>query len=311
MRIFSQLSALVFVLCFARFSFALDLYQGEAPVANQSADARIAAMGKALLDVAVKVSGDATAANNSTVIAASGSPEKYVQGYEYRQEIVRVDGKPAIRLYLKGTFYPASISQLLGRAGLGSWGRDRPTVAVYVFSGDQPLGAEIMRAMQEKSSRRGINMRFPGGVSGAELDEATATRLASPGQNVLLGRIGDALWLSDGRQTERLSDASLDGLSDRLAAALARRAAAASNAPPEQLQTEVALVRSAGDYANVIKYLSALSGVKKLTVIGAQNDRLKLSLTVQGGAARLASAVNAGKSLRVISEEPSVLEVIN
>jgi uncharacterized protein len=311
MRILFQLTALIFALCFARLSVALDLYQGEAPVADQSANARVAALGKALLDVAVKVSGDATAANNSTIIAASGSAEKYMQRYEYRQEIVRVDGKPAIKLYLKGTFYAPSISQLLGRAGLGSWGQNRPTVAVYVFDGDQALSADIMRAIQDKSSRRGINVRFPGGVNSTELDEATAARLASPAQQVLLGRIGDTLWLSDGRQTERLSDASLDGLSDRLASALARRAAAVSNAPPEELLTEVAMLRSAADYANVIKYLSALSGVKKVTVLGAQNDRLKLSLTVQGGAARLAAVVSAGKELRVISEQPSILEVIN
>ena len=105
---------------------ALDLYQGETPVADQSADARVAALGRTLLDVAVKVSGDVNAANNATIIAAAASPERYMQRYEYRQELVREDGKPAIKLYLRGSFYAPTIGQLLRNAGLGAWGVERP-----------------------------------------------------------------------------------------------------------------------------------------------------------------------------------------
>ncbi len=295
----------------AKPAWALDLYQGETAVADQSADARVAALGRTLLDVAVKVSGDANAANNGTIIAAASSPEKYMQRYEYRQELVRVDGKPAIKLYLRGSFYAPSMSQLLARAGLGAWGRERPTVAVYVFDGDAPLDAEIRSAMQDRSSRRGVNVRFPGGVAASELSEETALRLGSAGQNALLGRIGGTLWLSDGRSVEALNSSALDGLSDRLASALVRRAAAISNAPPEEILTEVTGLRSGADYGRILKYLAALSGVKKLTVLGAQNATLRLRLNVQGGGARLAQSVGAGQTLRVLSESPAVLEIIN
>jgi uncharacterized protein len=315
----SVLFTIVLSVCIVRAAFALDIYQGEAAVSDQSTEARSTALGKALLDVAVKVSGDASAASNGTILSAARSPDRYMQRYEYRQEIVREAGKPVVKLYLKGTFYPPSMTQLLGSAGLGAWGRDRPTVAVYVFDGDAPLGADIVSAMRERSSRRGINVRFPGGISAAELSEETAARLASSGQNVLLGRVGEALWLSDGRNTERLTDASLDGLSDRLAGALARRAAALRNAPPESLNTQIVGVRSGADYARVVKYLSALSGVKKLTVLGAVDGKLTLALTVQGGLERLASGVESGKTLRVVSLAdaatgdalPTLLEVVN
>ena len=290
---------------------ALDLYQGETPVPDQSADARVAALGRTLLDVAVKVSGDVNAASNGTIIAAAGSPEKYMQRYEYRQELVREDGKPTIKLYLKGSFYAPSIGQLLRNAGLGAWGNDRPIVNMFLFEGDSDLSAESARALQEQASRRGMNLRFPGGVLAADLNEQTAASLASASQNVVLGRIGATLWLSDGRTTEALSTNTLNGLTDRIASQLIRRAAALSNAPPEEIATDIVGVRSADDYGRVLKYLSVLSGVKKLSVTGAQQDTLRLLLNVQGGASRIAQSVAAGQTLRVLSENPTVLEVIN
>jgi uncharacterized protein len=301
---------LLLLLC-ASYAGALDIYQGEAPVADQSAEARIRALGKALLDVAVKVSGDASAASNSTIISAAGSPERYMQRYEYRQEIVRENGAPAVKLYLKGTFHQPSITQLLTRAGIGAWGRDRPTVAVYVFRDGEPLPIEIQDSMRDKSSSRGINVRFPGGVSASESSEATALSLGTPNQHALVGRVGETIWLSDGRTVESLNSSALDGLSDRLASALIRRADALRNAPPVELPVEVSGIRDANDYSGAIKYLSALSGVKKLTVLGAAGNSLKLSLSVQGGAERLANGVGAGRIMRVLSESPAVLEMQN
>ena len=311
MLFFRLLFAFLFTFLTTQAARALDLYQGETPVADQSADARVAALGRTLLDVAVKVSGDVNAANNATIIAAAGSPEKYMQRYEYRQELVREDGKPAIKLYLRGSFYAPSIAQLLRSAGLGAWGNDRPLVNVFLFEGDLALNAESARALQEQASRRGINLHFPGGVSATELNEQTAASLASASQNVVLGRIGATLWLSDGRTTEALSTNTLNGLSDRIASQLIRRATLLSNAPPEEIATQIAGVRSASDYGLVLKYLTTLSGVKKLTVVGAQQGTLKLVVNVQGGAARLAQAVGAGQTLRLLSENPTVFEVIN
>ncbi len=303
--------AFLFILLAAPTARALDLYQGETPVADQSADARVAALGRTLLDVAVKVSGDVNAASNAAIIAAAGSPERYMQRYEYRQELVREDGKPTIKLYLRGSFYAPSIGQLLRNAGLGAWGVERPTVNVYLFEGDAPMGADSARTLQDLASRRGINLRFPGGMSAADLNEQTAARMATPTQNVLLGRVGETLWLSDGRITAPLPSNALNGLSDRIASQLIRRAAELNNAPPEEIATEIAGVRSASDYGRVLKYLSGLSGVKKLTVLGAQQDTLRVLINVQGGTTRLAQSVGSGQTLRLLSESPTVLEVVN
>ena len=303
--------AFLLVLLIAPVARALDLYQGETPVADQSADARVAALGRTLLDVAVKVSGDVNAANNATIISAAGNPEKYMQRYEYRQELVREDGKPAIKLYLRGSFYAPSIGQLLRNAGLGAWGVERPTVNVYLFEGDEPMSANNARTLQDQASRRGINLRFPGGIYANDLNEQTAARMATPTQNVLIGRIGATLWLSDGRTTAPLSSNVFNGLSDRIASQLIRRAAELSNAAPEEIATEIAGIRSASDYGRVLKYLTTLSGVKKLELVAAQQNSLHLLINVQGGATRLAQSVGAGRTLRLVSENPTVLEVVN
>jgi hypothetical protein len=302
---------LALLLLCSRMTLALDIYQAEVSVRDQTADARVEALGRALLEVAVKASGDASASSNATVIAAQSSAERYMQRYAYRQAIVRENGAPAIKLFLTGTFYPNSIQQLLQRAGLAVWGRERPSIAVYLFEGEAPLSQELRTAMQERSARRGLQLRFPGGISSADLSdpESLGQRLASPGTHALFGRVNEQIYLSDGRSTEALSSAALDGLSDRLAQTMARRSAIAANAPPETVVVSVLSIRSAANYAGTMKYLSGMSAVKSVKVLGARLDGLTLELSVKGGAAQLAQSIAQGDTLRVLSESPLQLEL--
>lgn len=310
------LSALWACLLIGQSAFALDIYQAEVSVADQTADARVQALGRALLEVAVKASGDASASNNSVVIASQGSAERYMQRYAYRQAIVREGGVPVIKLFLTGTFYPNSIQQLLQRAGLAVWGRDRPNVDVILFEGDVPLAEAYRSAMQDRSSRRGLSLRFPNGASAGELSDpqAFAQRLVRPGANLLFGRINETLYLSDGRSTEALSSAGLDGLSDRLAQTLARRAAVAENAAPETLSVSVAGVSSAARYASALKYLNELRVVKSTKIQGAnsgpQNSgQLNLQVSVKGGAVQLMQAISQGSTMQLVSESPLLFEM--
>lgn len=303
-------------LLLAQPAIALDIYQAEVSVADQTADARVQALGRALLEVAVKASGDASAASNATVQSAQASAERYMQRYAYRQAIVREGGVPVIKLFLTGTFYPSSIQQLLQRAGLAVWGRDRPKVDVYLFEGDAPLSDSARNAMIERSARRGLTLRFPSGATAGDLSdpEALSQRLVRPGSNALFGRIDERIYLSDGRTTEALRSASLDGLSDRLAQTLARRAAIAENAPPESLMISVAGIASAQRYAQALKYLGELRVVKSTKIQGAssgpQNSgQLNLELSVKGGAAQLIQAISQGSTMQVIAESPLQFEM--
>ena len=310
------LSALWACLLTSQSAYALDIYQAEVSVADQTADARVQALGRALLEVAVKASGDASASNNSVVIAAQGSAERYMQRYAYRQAIVREGGVPVIKLFLTGTFYPNSIQQLLQRAGLAVWGRDRPTVDVYLFDGDAPLSDSYRSAMQDRSSRRGLSLRFPTGASASDLrdPEAFAQRMVRPGSNALFGRVDERIYLSDGRTTEALDAAGLDGLSDRLAQTLARRAAIAENAAPETLSVSVAGINSAARYASALKYLGELRVVKSTKIQGASSGQLNsgqlnLELSVKGGAVQLMQSISQGSTMQLLSESPLLFEM--
>ena len=289
---------------------ALELYQGETAVSDQSPEARTAGLARAFMDVAAKVSGDLNALSNPSVIAASAQAERYMQRYEYRQELVRVDGKPTIKLYLIGTFYPSSMKKLLNGVGMGAWGRDRPQIAAYLFEGDLPISSELSRQIQDRAAARGLDIRFPGSIALEDLSENTAARLASPTQNVLLGRVGERIWLSDGQRTEVLSSAAADGLTDRLARMLVARTQAVENAPPQVLSAEITGVRSAADYARAIGQLGKLRAVKKFTVLAASGERMSVELTVQGGIGQLALALNGDKTLALISQTPALLEVL-
>lgn len=304
------LCALAFFCLAVSPTYALELYQGETPVNDQTPEARTAGLSRAFMDVAAKVSGDLSALTNPAVIAASAQAERYMQRYEYRQELVRVDGKPTIKLYLIGTFYPASVKRVLAGAGMGAWGRDRPVIAAYLFEGDLPISSEQAQQLQERASARGLDIRFPGTIALEDLSESTAARLASPAQNVLMGRLGERIWLSDGERTETMGSADPEGLTERLARLLVARTQALENAPPQVLSAEVSGLRSAADYARVLSQLGKLRPVKKFTVLGANGERLLLELTVQGGVAQLALALNGDKTLALISQSPALLEVL-
>ena len=283
------------LLTLSQFATALDLYQGEAPVVDQSAEARSKALGQALLEVAIKVSGNANASSNGTVLSAASTPDRYMQRYEYRQELVRENGVPAVKLYLKGTFYAASMQQLLQRAGYAVWGSNKPSLSVYLFEQGQPLSTEMMRAMQDRAGSRGINIRFPGGVAASELVDfdALVARLTSSGQTILLGEVGARFALTDGQSTDTLSP-DLDGLSDRLVQLLAKRISAANNAPPETVVVEIAGITAPGRYADALKAVFAINGVKSIKLLGARQNRLIVELSVKGGARKLVQEANNG-----------------
>jgi len=310
------LSALFACMLVGQSAYALDIYQAEVSVVDQTADTRVQALGRALLEVAVKASGDASASSNTVVISAQGSAERYMQRYAYRQAIVREGGVPVIKLFLTGTFYPNSIQQLLQRAGLAVWGRDRPNVDVYLFEGDAPLSDAYRSAMQERGGRRGLTLRFPGGVSASDLSdpEAFAKAMVRPGSNALFGRIDARIYLSDGRSTEALSSAGLDGLSDRLAQTLASRAAIAENAAPETLSLSISGISSAAHYASALNYLSELRVVKSTKIQGANSGelnsgQLNLEVSVKGGAAQLIQAIRLGSTMQLLSESPLLFEM--
>lgn len=80
------------------------LYEGEAPVDNQTEERRLAALPHALAQVLVKVTGDAGAATDPAFAAALGGASRMLQQYRYRQDVVTSSGAPELKLFLIARF---------------------------------------------------------------------------------------------------------------------------------------------------------------------------------------------------------------
>jgi uncharacterized protein len=297
---------------------AQTLYQADAPVADQSATARSVAVGEALVQVAAKVSGRSEAAGNNTVIAAKRSAESLMQRYEYRQELVRpAPGQPPIaRLLLRATFYPQSIESLLARAGLPSWGAEKPQVLAFILYDDALVNSATGADLVRRGAERGISIVFPQAetVLVEQIKGADFSSLVTRGKNigaraVLIGELGSIGSFSgkfsvrDANNNEPLEiraadlKAAFTSLADQSSVIVAGLFAGTISSAPVELLATIHGIDSAADYSRVMSYLSGLNVVKKMRVSGAQADSLSVQMTVIGGVDRLATSLATGKIL--------------
>lgn len=108
---------LLALLCWSAAACAAGLYSGQVPVNSQSDEERAGALKAALAQVVVKVSGDAGVVNKPDVAKAIASADKYVQQYQYAQDVVTDGGQPQVRLSLVAQFDRDAIDRLLADAG--------------------------------------------------------------------------------------------------------------------------------------------------------------------------------------------------
>lgn len=92
------------------------LYSGEAPVNSQAEGERNEAMKTAFAQVVTKVSGDNSILTRPEVAKAIAAPGRYVQQYEYRQDVVTDNGQPQAHLTLVAQFDRDAVDQLIGGA---------------------------------------------------------------------------------------------------------------------------------------------------------------------------------------------------
>jgi hypothetical protein len=88
-------------------------YTGQVPVASQSDADRIEGLKAALSQVVVRVSGDAAAPSRPDVAKAIAQAERYVQQYQYQQDVVSDNGQPQQRLILVAEFDHDAVDRLL------------------------------------------------------------------------------------------------------------------------------------------------------------------------------------------------------
>lgn len=111
------------------------LYTGQAPVNSQADDERAEALKTALAQVMVKLSGDAAVLTKPPIAKAVANAARYVQQYQYVQNVVPDAGQSQPRLNLVAQFDRSAIDRLLHDVSLDHSGGDTTQTAAEVQSG--------------------------------------------------------------------------------------------------------------------------------------------------------------------------------
>jgi hypothetical protein len=91
--------------------------QSSPHLSRRASQERAGALRAALAQVVVKVSGDAAIVARPDVAKAIASADKYVQQYQYAQDVVNENGQPQVHLSLIAQFDRDAIDRLLAEAG--------------------------------------------------------------------------------------------------------------------------------------------------------------------------------------------------
>jgi uncharacterized protein len=278
----------LFVFASAQAVTVPDLYETSQPVDGS----RDAAFVEALKTVLVRVSGQRDAGLR---VGEVSDPRKYVQRFGFTADNV-----------LQVGFDSTSVDQLLSKAGLPIWGRERPATVVMFgveeggswrwLTADTP--AHEREAIAKVARQRGLPLKWPV-MDAQERAEASAD---SPGllqaaaryeaNAVLLGRArgGVVQWtlLSD----EGAAQAS-GGLEDgvHLAADTFARVFAASGSSLGSVIVEVAGISDLNSYAATLNYLESMTLVRGVALEQVTGEKMRFRLSVRGDAATLRRAI--------------------
>jgi hypothetical protein len=167
-----------------------NLYQVMVPVSSQAGQLRQQAIDDAFKQILIRVSGNSQIMQNSDIEAALKNANQYMQQYSYTQTPLtgtEADNNPgATRLVLQVVFDPAQIKQLLQQVAQPVWGRDRPTMLIWVVEGDSQnrhfvslsTPDKTLQMIQQLAQQRGLPLVWPA-VPEAQSQDTMAKQPAS------------------------------------------------------------------------------------------------------------------------------------
>lgn len=311
------------------------LYEAEVAVADKSAAARNEALGRLLMTVATKVSGQRDLGGNAVLREAAGQPAAYVQQFRYRSVEATQEGEGSEAgsgLALWARFDVRAVEELLTRAGLSVWGRMRPSVLVWLAAerGDERelVGADdagrLVSVLERTSAQRGVPLVLPLldledrtrlGVSDvwAGFDE-TVLKASQRYQSktVLIGRVYKVLptlWEArwglhlDGTVQEwstqggALELALEEGVHEAADVLAARFATRRTDSGLADVALAVSGIRTLEDYARTLRYLRSLDAVDAVRVTHVQADKVSFRLLARGGESALEQVVSFSRTL--------------
>ncbi|MEO8669804.1 MAG: DUF2066 domain-containing protein [Tahibacter sp.] len=319
----------------------LSLYAGEVPVTDQSDEQRTEGLKNALAQVVVKLTGDKNVLASESVAKAVAGAERFVQQYQYRQDVATENGQPQIRLVLVAQFDRAPVDRLLRDRGLKVWGSDSRAPLLVWLATDTGNGPRLLadaasselRDFMRSAQQRGLGIVLPTVADPAQAELAAQTvwngdttglvNAAARYQTdqVLVGQLRQsggewtAHWnLLQGGQVATswdVRDASFATVLAAGAEGAADRIGVRSAAVPEERRISTARIwvsglNSAQDYARLLEILGHNEWVRDTQAEQARNDGVLLRINLNLALDRWLTYLPPDGALRVVSAQPPV-----
>ena len=306
-----------------------DLFEAEVPVSSQQPGERTTAMKTALARVLVRVTGQRSLPEQGPARSMLEDPNRFVQQYRY---FTVPDSKPP-RLMLRVRFDGDGIRQALRQQGASYWGgSERPDTLIWLAVEEQGrrtiVSAEDSSVaygqIQQAARQRGVPLLFPlmdledqsrvrfGDIWGGFFDQVLAASDRYNPQAVLIGRLNrgqsgswmarwdlqvagkKSSWSDSNIQLDKLLQAGIDNVADKLASSLAVTGLGADGS---RVKITVEDINTLGAYARVNDYLSSLTTVRQLQVEQVSGSTVTYGLQLNGSLQGLTRTIAIGTVL--------------
>jgi len=312
------------------------LYEAQVSVADQQVDSRQQAIKFAMRAVLVKLTGDRNTSGQLALLPIIDRAEYFVLQYRYLEDRGVADelGNIPIRLKLGVQFDEANLNNVLRDLGIPVWGRERPSVLVWIAMQDETsrqildleTKPEFFRTLDEIANARGIAPIFPL----FDLEDASNIRASDiwggfslpvfeasrryHADSILVGRIelsapgiwegrwtvfigeDSTTWTTEGVYPEALLEEGINGVTDILASRFGQSTVYTESG---ELDVTVIDIFSVDQYARTLQYLQSLSTVNNVQVTYVNEGRVDFRITALGGERSVAQAINFGRILEV------------
>ncbi len=298
-----------------------NLYMGKVIVTDHSLAQRRQAQQQALLQVLIKVSGNAEIATLPNVSAILKSANKFVEAYRYEPP------KP-YRLLVR--FDHQSIDHILRKLGQAIWSRERPLTLIWLVTqtdndnrqiiyGDE--NSDAVNIIKQQAFKRGLPVVLPimDLAGNAQITADDIWNINQPtilqaskryhADNILVGRVSQGqghweliqgtekiVWETTGDTLAEVITAEINHLANALAARYAVLAQPLNN--ENAVTLIVNNVQTLKEYATVTKLLRRLTPVASLQVVKVFPHKVAYELKLSGSIEALTQAISLDKRLQ-------------
>ncbi len=319
----------------ARWAFAgqaQDLYQAAASISGQGAEERNSAIGQALKQVLVKITGRRSVVDQEAARELTGVAAGLVQQYRYEVAPAAADSGQAVGRMLLVSFDAHALQQALRDRGLPVWGATRPSLLLWLGleqGGERrffrpEIDVDLAQVVDQVGQERGMSFLFPlldmedlNRLQAGDLWGSFESRVRGASERygadlVLVGRVDGASavawqllhsdrieqWQSRGQSG---AEAFAEGLQEAVDRTAARYAPVAVTGGVGGVLVGVRGVSDLYGFVRVERFLKSRDGVESVVLEQVGPEQALFRLRLRGGAEALVRSASLGG---VLSTEP-------